>query len=388
MHYLDNAATTAPFSVVVDTVAEVLATHFANPSSLYAPGMEAEKVIETARGTLAKALGCAAKQVYFTASGTEANNIAIQGIARARKNRGNHFVATGYEHPGVRKVLLALAEREGFEVTMVPPAETGEVDIADILAEVRDDTILVCAMQVNNETGAVLDVESLARRVKEINPLVAVHVDAVQGFCKLPLAAEKTQIDSIAVAGHKIHAPKGIGALYLRKGLAIQTPLLGGGQESGIRPGTENTAYIAGFAKAVELMQTNAQRDAQTIHTLRNRLLQGLAGLPNLFINSPSQSYPGIVNISLPGIRSETMLHFLEQRGVYVSSGSACSKGQASHTLTAMRLSAERIDSSLRISFDGQNTEEDIDTLLLGLTDGIEAIARTSQKNSGRRPAR
>lgn len=376
MHYLDNAATTAVAGEVVEVVAQTLAQHYANPASLYAPGMAAEQVIAAARAQLAAALGCTPAEVYFTASGTEASNIAIFGAARPRKRWGNRLVATGYEHPCVAKPLEALAEQEGFSLTMVPPGPDGAVDPGALLDAVDDATALVCAMQVNNETGAMLDTAALAKAVKAKNPRTAVHVDGVQAFTKVPVSLKNTAVDSFAVSAHKLHGPKGIGALYLRRGFHIAPPLLGGGQENGIRPGTENTAYIAGFGKAVELAMAQRELSAKTTAGLREKLLAGLAEMPGVEINSPQNGYAGILNCSLPGVRSETMLHFLEAREVYLSSGSACSKGQASHTLSAMQLPRERIDGALRVSFDGGNTEEDIDALLAGLEEGLATLAR------------
>lgn len=376
MHYLDNAATTAVAPEVIQVVADTLAEHWANPSSLYAQGMRAQMCIDAARKDLAAALGCDAKNVYFTASGTEASNIAILGAARARRGWGTRLVATGYEHPAVLGPLQMLEKHEGFSLTRINPGPDGRVDMEELARAVRSDTALVCAMQVNNETGAVLDVAALATRVKAQNSRTAVHVDGVQGFCKLPfIGLAATQIDSYAVSGHKLHAPKGVGALYLRKGFHILPPLLGGGQEDGVRPGTENIAYIAGFAAAVRLMQKNRVESARHIQALRQRLLEGLETLSGIQVNSPPDAYAGILNFSLPKVRSETMLHFLEQREVLVSSGSACSKGQASHTLTAMGLAADRIDTALRVSYDGYNTEEDIDALLAGLREGLATLA-------------
>lgn len=377
MHYLDNAATTSVLPEVVEHVADVLEKNYANPSSLYAPGMASQQVIEEARATLAAALGCTAAEVVFTGSGTEASNIALFGLAHSRKNWAKHLVTTGYEHPAVEKPIETLAVYEGFSATIVPPEAEGTIDVEKVLAEVRKDTALVSVMHVNNETGAVVDVAALADAVKKINPRTAVHVDGVQGFTKLPISLAGTQIDSYALSGHKIHAPKGVGALYLRKGVNIQPPLVGGGQEHNLRPGTENIAYIAGLALAARLAGERHSQLYATINALRAQLLSGLEKLQEVQMNSPAGAYPGIVNISLAGVRSETMLHFLEEYGVYVSSGSACHKGLPSHTLAAMRLPAARIDGALRISFDGYNTPGDIDALLAGLTEGMQRLVKT-----------
>ncbi|MDL2325144.1 cysteine desulfurase [Ruminococcaceae bacterium OttesenSCG-928-A16] len=376
MHYLDNAATTPVVPEVIQVVSETLAAHFANPSSLYRLGFKAEREIDKSRKEIAKALGCTWAEVIFTASGTESNNIALLGAAAARKGWGSHLVTTGYEHPSVIKPLERLALEEGFSLAIVAPGADGTVDIDEIVKAVRGDTALVAAMQVNNETGAIIDVAALAEKVKAKNPRTAVHVDGVQGFTRLPLRLAGTKIDSYAVSGHKLHAPKGVGALYLRKGYTLHPPMLGGGQENALRPGTENTAYIVGFAKAVALAGKKHIAAQQTTQQLQQQLLQGLAALPGVVVNSPAGGYAGIVNFSLPGVRSETMLHFLEERSVYVSSGSACNKGGRSHTLSAMNLPDKRIDCALRVSFSGENTPADVEALLAGLQAGLGSLAR------------
>lgn len=380
MHYLDNAATTRVLPQVVDTITETLQTYYANPSSLYAQGMASQQAIQRARKTIANALACPPETVVFTGSGTEGCNIAILGAARARKEWGSHLVATGYEHPAVAKTLQMLAVREGFSLTLVKPGPDGVVSNEAILRGMREDTVLVCAMQVNNETGAVIDVVKLAEEVKQMNRRTAVHVDGVQGFTKMPVHLGNTAIDTFAVSGHKLHAPKGVGALYVRKGFHFLPPYMGGGQENGMRPGTENIAYIAGFAKAVQLAKETRPQNEQTTEALHAQLLAGLAYIPEAVLNSPPSAYKGIVNFSLPGVKSEVMLHFLEERGVLVSSGSACSKGAPSHTLEAMDVSDERLDSALRVSFDGQNTPGDIAALLAGLQEGLQSLSRAKPR--------
>lgn len=382
MHYLDNAATTAVDSEVISTISSVLEHCFANPSSLYTPGYEAECQLDESRRIIANALGVtgaltpAQPTVLFTASGSESNNIAILGAARARKNWGNHLVATGYEHPSVTKVLQLLEQQEGFSLTFIPPEKDGTVSPEKIVDAVGPKTVLVCAMHMNNETGAVLDVASLAKQVKEKNSRTAFHVDGVQAFTKIPLALPATLIDTYAVSGHKIHAPKGVGALYLRKGFHILPVLAGGGQESGLRPGTENIPYIAGFAKAVELAKKHHVKTATTLHQLHSQLLEGLAALPDVVVHSPANAWPGIVNLAVPGLKSETLLHHLEVSGVYVSSGSACSKGEASHTLTAMGLPPASIEGALRVSFSRYNTPADVSAFLDALASGVASLSR------------
>ncbi len=382
MHYLDNAATTQVHPEVAAHIHECLLRQWANPSSLYAPGLAAEELAEGARRCLLQALGLAYKpfgsgaKLVFTASGTEADNLAILGAARARSAWGDHLVATGYEHPGAEQPLQMLAEKEGFRLTLVPPGQDGRVDPEALLAAIGPKTVLLCAMRLNNETGALLDTAALAREAKRKNGRLAVHVDAVQAFTKLELGLEEGGIDSCAISAHKLCGPKGMGALVLRPGFALQKVLAGGGQEYGLRPGTENTPYIAGFAKAVQLAVENRRQSAAHVVALRKKLDEGLAALPGFVPNSPADGWPGICNFSLPPCKSEVLLHHLEQREVYVSSGSACAKGQPSHTLTAMGLPPERVDAALRVSLCGQNTEEDIDALLEGLQEGLQRLAK------------
>ena len=374
MHYLDNAATTRVADEAAETAARVLREHFANPSSLYAAGARAEAVISAARETVAASLGVKTGEILFTGSGTEADNIAVQGALRARAAWGEHIVVSGFEHPAVQNAVSYM-QKQGWRVTTVRPDAQGHLDLDAMVRAVGTKTALCACMHVNNEVGTIMDVARLAREVKAKNPRTAVHVDGVQAWGKVPLKLSATMIDSYAVSGHKIHAPKGVGALYLRRGFHIEPLILGGLQEYGMRPGTENTAYIAAMAKAVELMQADRTR-AQRVRALSDRLWKGLAGIEGIVRNSPEDALPDVANFSVENIRSETMLHFLESRDVCVSSGSACSKGEASHTLNAMGLARSRVDGAVRVSFSGENTAEDVDALLAGLRDGIRALAK------------
>lgn len=377
MHYLDNAATTPVNELVIQTIAETLQNDFANPSSLYLLGYESERAIEKARAKIAAALGCAKAEVYFTASGSEGNNMAILGTLQTRKKWGKHVVMSAYEHPCVEKPLKRLAIEGEIQLTTISPNKDGNIDIDAVVEQVREDTALVTVMHVNNETGAIVDIEKLAQKVKEKNPRTAVHVDGVQGFTKVPVVLSHTQIDSYAVSGHKLNAPKGIGALYLRKGYTIEPLMLGGGQENKMRPGTENIAYIVGFAKAVELATEHYAKAQETIFQLEKQLEEGMKKIEGAVRNSPVDNYKGIMNYSILGLKSETMLHFLEEKQVYISSGSACGKGERSHTLTAMNSSDERMDSSIRVSFNGDNTPQDIEALLDALQQATQTLARS-----------
>ncbi|MEG1476844.1 MAG: cysteine desulfurase family protein [Oscillospiraceae bacterium] len=375
MHYLDNAATTEVSAEAADIAAAVLTRHFANPSSLYAIGAHSEDCLNKSRAAIARAMGADVSEVIFTASGSEGNNIAILGAVKARRKWGRHIVATAYEHPSVQLCVEALA-KEGVELTLITPEKDGNVDINKIINAVTDKTMLVTAMHVNNETGAYIDAAALGKAVKAKNSRTAVHIDGVQAFCKLPFSITGSGIDSYSVSGHKIHAPKGIGALYLRKGYNIEPVLFGGGQERGMRPGTENIAFAAAFAKAAELANADLHRQMSHVEGLNSFLWKELSYIPDIIRNSPPDAVCGIANFSVANIKSETMLHFLESRDIFVSGGSACSKGAKSHTLSAMGLDDNRIDTALRISIGAYNTEDDITALISSLKDGIATLAK------------
>ena len=372
IHYLDNAATTMVNPEVIETITKAMAEHWANPSSLYTPGAHSELALNKARADVARTLGATAGEVYFTGCGSEGNNLAILGAARTRK-WGKRIVCTGFEHPSVALPMQRLAQ-EGYDVQFVAPEADGHLNVDKMLELVDKNTILVAAMQVNNETGTAVDVARLAAGVKARNDRTAVHVDGVQAWMRVPVRL--ANIDSYSVSGHKIHAPKGIGALYLRKGYHIEPPYLGGGQEKGMRPGTENLPYAIGMAKAATLLSRTLPQRHKTLVELNTRLREGLKQFPEVTLNSPEDAVPEVMNFSLNVIRSETMLHHLETMGVYVSSGSACSKGAASHTLTAMGLEPRRIDTAIRASFCADNTPEDVDALLEGLKTGLAALSR------------
>lgn len=385
MHYLDHASTTPVAPEVAAEVNESLLRGWANPSALYRAGAEAERAMQAHRAVLAGALGCAPGEVFFTAGGTEANNLAILGAARVRKSWASHLVSTGYEHPAVSGPLHMLAKNEGFTLSEVAPGPEGRVDLAALVAAVGPKTALCCAMQVNNETGATLDVAALAAAVKAKNPRCFVHVDGVQGFCKSSLAPGATKIDGYATSGHKLNAPKGVGALYLRGGGGnFAPPFAGGGQEPNaqslsIRPGTQSTACIAGYAKAVQLALARRAAEAESFAALRQRLLDGLAALPEpVRIHSPANGAPGILFFSLPaGLLSQTVINYLDEKhNVQVASGSACDKGRPSHTLAAMGVPAQQIATSLRVSFGQGSGAEDVDALLAGLEDALASLAR------------
>ena len=361
MIYLDNAATTIPDIQVVEEIQRVLMDCYANPSALYSEGMKSASLLEKAREQLAVELGCSAKEVYFTASGTEANNMAVLGTARVRKHFGNEIITTGFEHPSVLNAVDAL-RKEGFRVHTVKPDSGGTVDPLRILELVNERTVLVAVMHINNETGSVTDVPALAGKVKQINRRTAFHSDMIQSFMKYPVSLMKTEIDTASVSAHKIHGPKGIGALYVRRGLNIEPVVYGGNQERGLRSGTENVAYASAFALAALRFDTNANLHKAAV--LNDSLREALKGIDGVIVNSPDDASKYILNFSVLNYRSETVIHLLDGRGIMISAGAACSKGSASHTLTAMGLDRRTVESSLRVSFSKDNTIKEVDALI------------------------
>lgn len=341
MHYLDNAATTVVDPELAKLCYDTMLEVFGNPSSLYKPGMIAERAVDHARAQVAATLGVTAAELFFTACGSESDNIALQGAAERTKNWAKNIVVTGFEHPAVYRTLELLAAR-GWEIRTVPPDAEGHIDETAFLDAVDKQTGVVAFMFVNNEIGTLLDPVALAKRVRAKNSRASIHVDGVQGWCKHPLRLSGGEIDSFALSGHKMHCPKGVGALYLRKNYRIGPVFGGGGQERGLRPGTENVPYIVTLGAAAEKYGKTIAPRLAAAGELNALLRAELARRPGVTVNSPADASPYVLNFSIPGVRSETMLHFLESKEVYVSSGSACSKGAASHTLTAMKLPAAR----------------------------------------------
>ncbi|HZJ78456.1 MAG TPA: cysteine desulfurase family protein [Clostridia bacterium] len=364
--YLDNSATTAPCSEAVEATQSTLRNCWGNPSSLYKRGLEAEKVLESSRKLVAKQLSCKSDEIYFTSGGTESNNLAIFGTVNALKRRGHRIVSTSIEHPSVEECLKYL-EGLGFEVIRLTVDSEGRFSQKDLMAAVNSKTILVSLMLVNNEVGTIQPVEFARRAVNATGAPAYIHCDAVQAFGKTRLQVSDLDVDLISISSHKIHGPKGVGALYIRKGIRIEPRAFGGTQEKRIRPGTEPMPAIAGFGAAVKALP-NPATEIHKISRLRDYLCYKLGLMDGITINSPKDSLPYITNISVNGINSEPMLNFLSDRGIYVSAGSACSKGKKSSVLKAMGLSDERISSALRISFSRMTTFEDIDVLLDGLS--------------------
>lgn len=371
--YFDNAATTEICERSKQAMTNAFDC-FGNPSSLHDLGTKSAVLLDQSRDSVANALGVEKDQLFFTSGGTESNNIAIFGAVNALKRRGNRIVTTSIEHPAVLNCMIQL-QKQGFEVVFLNPDETGTIPIESFKQAINKETILVSVMHINNETGAVMPVKKIKTLIKNANSPAVLHCDATQGFLKYVLQAEQDGIDLMTISAHKVHGPKGIGALYVKKGVRLIPLIFGGGQEKGMRSGTEPLILIAGFAAAVEDIG-DIRENATHVKSIKDYIINKLSSYNDIILNSPEISSDYILNLSVMGIKSETMLHFLEQRGVYVSSGSACSKGKLSHVLKSMEFDNRRIDSAIRISFSRFNTIEDADMLIEGIEKAREIIIR------------
>lgn len=372
-HYLDNAATTKVCDEAAQAALAAMTENYGNPSSTHTKGREANRLLEKARKQVSAALGCAPGELIFTSCGSESDNWAIINGAEAMRRRGKHIISSAVEHDAVRRSLDELESR-GFEVTRLAPDEKGGVSLDSVVSALRDDTILVSLMLVNNETGAVTDISSIARAVKKACPAVLVHTDAVQGFMKVPFSAKTLGADMISISGHKIHAPKGIGALYVKNGVKLKPFIVGGSQETGRRAGTEAMPQIAAFGAACEIAQAGMAENIARMQSLRERAVRRLSReIPELVLIGGGS--PHILSISLPGWRSEVLMNYLEAKEVYVSRSSACKKGGRSHVLEAMGLSSRVIDGAIRIGLSRFTTEEDIDALCSALKEAHDTLA-------------
>ena len=371
--YLDNAATTRVCPEAADMAYRVMTEQYGNPSSTHARGREAKKLLDAARRELALCLGCQPKELAFTSCGSEADNWALLSGAWAASARGGHVISSMAEHDAVRKSLDEL-ERRGYEVTRLPPDPSGAVPVQAVLDALRPDTVLVSLMLVNNETGAVNDIPGLARALKKAAPKVLLHCDAVQGFLKVPFTVKSLGADIVTISGHKIHAPKGIGALYIRSGLHLRPLILGGSQEDGRRAGTEAMPAICAFGEAARLGRALMAESTERMAGLRQRAVSRLlAENPGLVVIGGGA--PHILCVSLPGYRSEVLMSVLESRGISVSKSSACKKGGRSHVLEAMGLPAPVIDGALRLGLSRYTTAEELDAFCLCLREARETLA-------------
>lgn len=381
--YFDNSATTRCYDSVKNIVVKAMTEDFGNPSAMHLKGVEAEKYIKNSAESLARLLKVQEKEILFTSGGTESDNLALIGAALANKRSGNHIITTSVEHPAVSQPALFLQE-QGFEVTYLPVDSRGVVKIDALKAVLREDTILVSVMYVNNEVGAVMPVEEIAALVHEKSPKALFHVDAIQAFGKYRIHPKKMGIDLLSVSGHKIHGPKGVGFLYINEKAKIQPQILGGGQQGGMRSGTDNVPGIAGLGTAAVEIYQNLEENVENMYRLKEHIAQGLEKIGDIRINGMElrEGAPQILSLSVMGVRSEVLLHSLEERGIYVSAGSACSshKRKPSATLSAMGMSRDQIESTVRLSFCEENTIEEADYFLQVMGELVPMLRRYSRR--------
>lgn len=375
--YLDNSSTTRAYKASAELVADVMYNAYGNPSSLHRKGIEAEKVIKTAREQVANTLKAAPGEIYFTSGGTESDNLAILGVCRA--SRGKHVLSTNIEHPAVLNTLQHL-EKRGYNVELIPVSPKGVVDLEKLSRMIRKDTALVSCMYVNNEIGTIQPVEKIGKIIKAENPYTAFHIDAVQAYGKMPISANQTGADLISLSSHKIHGPKGVGALYIKNKTRLSPIIFGGGQQDNVRPGTENVPGIAGFGLAAQISHENLLEKSERMTYLRNKLRDGiLSRIDDVVVNTPIEgAAPHILNISFGYVKSEVLLHSLEADGIYVSSGSACSshKKGPSYVLTAIGTDKKMIDGSIRFSLSEFTTEEEIDYTIAKVAEHVTKIRK------------
>ncbi|SEF50669.1 cysteine desulfurase family protein [Paenibacillus sp. UNC499MF] len=388
MLYLDNAATTQPYKEVAQTVADVMLQHFGNPSSIHKFGLDAEKLVRKSREVIASVLKARPEEIIFTSGGTESSNLAIKGAAYRYRSRGRHLITTAVEHASVKEAFRQL-QAEGFEVTILPVDETGQVRVDDVKAAVTGETILVSVMHVNNEMGRIQPIGEIGKWLRE-KQTVLFHVDAVQGVGKLPFSPDELGIDLMSASAHKFKGPKGAGFLYKRTGIDLQAQLAGGGQEQGMRSGTENVPLIVGMAKALRMATDNLEEDIRRKRAFRAIAVEGIIGLPELALTGSRDEEdmaPHIVHFCYPGMNSEVVVHALEQRGIYISTKSACSSGEPepSKVLLSMGLDRAHASSGLRVSWTEEHTEADARRFVEALRGVIADLVPVSVRTKGGR---
>lgn len=379
--YLDNSATTMAYRSVGELVQKVMCEDYGNPSSMHNKGMEAEKYIKEAKETFARLWKVQEKEVYFTSGGTESDNMALIGAARANKRAGNHLITSSIEHPAIINTMRFLEEEEGFRVTYLPVDQYGRIRLDALQEALCEDTILVSIMYVNNEVGSVQPIQEAASIVKAYNKDILFHVDAVQGFGKYKIYPKKLKVDMCSVSGHKIHGPKGVGALYIGENVKIRPIVYGGGQQHDMRSGTENVPGIAGLGKAAELIYENHEEKIAHIREIKDHFIKRvMEEIPDVKDNSGDA--PHVASISFLGVRSEVLLHALEEREIYVSAGSACSsnKPEVSGTLKGIGLTKEYYESTLRFSFSIFNTVEEADICVEALKELLPMLRRFTRR--------
>lgn len=383
--YLDNSATTRCFDSVAALMTKIYCEDYGNPSSMHKKGVEAERQLRWAREVIAKNLKVSEKEIIFTSGGTESDNLALRGAAYANARAGRHLITTTIEHPAILETMKYL-ETQGFEVTYLPVDGAGRIRIEDLKRAIRQDTILVSIMHTNNEIGSLQPIEEAGALIKRMNPKTLFHVDAVQGYGKFRILPKKMQIDMLSVSGHKIHGPKGIGFLYISEKAKIRPIVFGGGQQKGMRSGTDNVPGAAGMAKAVEEIYANLDTETERLYSLRKQFISGVQKLPDVVVNGlpDKESAPHIISVSFSGVRSEVLLHALEERGVFVSAGSACASNHpgtsGSRTLKAIGLPVNLQQSTIRFSMSVFTTEEEIKYALQCLYDIVPLLRKYTRK--------
>ena len=377
--YLDNSATTKCFDEVAQLAAKVMALDYGNPSSMHLKGVEGEKYLRHAREVIAKNLKVNEKEILFTSGGTESDNMALIGTAFANQRAGRHLITTQIEHPAILQTMQYL-EKQDFEVTYLPVDANGQVKLEELQRALRKDTILVSIMHTNNEIGSLQPIAEAGAMIKRFNPSIVFHVDAVQGYGKFRIQPKRMNIDLLSVSAHKIHGPKGIGFLYINEKIKIHPIIWGGGQQKGMRSGTENVPAIAGMALAIETIYKNLDEEIEKLYQLKQRFIEGAMKIDNVKVNGLTgrESAPHVVSLSVRGVRSEVLLHALEDKGIYVSAGSACAsnKPAVSATLQAIGVEKDLLDSTIRFSFSVFTTPEEIDYTLRNLYDIIPMLRK------------
>lgn len=377
--YFDNSATTQAYPQVAEIMSKILLEDYGNPSSMHMKGMDAEVYVRHARETIAKTLKADDRNILFTSGGTESDNMALIGCASANKRSGKHIITTKVEHPAILETCKYL-EGHGYEITYLSVDSNGRIDLEELSNAIRPDTIIVSIMHTNNEIGSVMPIEEAGKLIKAKNPNTLFHVDAVQGYGKWRIYPKKMNIDLMSVSGHKIHGPKGIGFLYIGEKVKIHPIIHGGGQQKNLRSGTENVPAIAGLATAVELIYRDFDKDIEHLYSLKQKLIDGLSTIEDVKINGLTgrDSAPHIVSLSVGGIRSEVLLHALEDKGIYVSAGSACAsnKPAISETLKAIKVEQRFLDSTIRFSLCAQNTEEEVEYAISTIKELLPQLRR------------
>lgn len=375
MIYFDNSSTTKPCEQAISAASKALREMWGNPSSLHKMGIESERLIMNAREVIAGSINAEEGEIFFTSGATESNNTAIFSSALTKGKRRKKIITTATEHPSVSAPIKRL-EDQGFEVVRIFPGEDGVIDPYEVVKQVDKNTLLVSMIMVNNETGVINDVSTIFKAVKAIDKEVYTHTDAVQGFLKIHVNAKKLCADMISLSGHKVYAPKGVGAIYIKKGLNLKPFIVGGGQEKGIRSGTESVPLICAFAETVKVHSKTQDERYKKAALLRQRLMERTMTLDGVYLHEFKSFLPYINSLTVKGYKSETLLHFLEEREIYVSSGSACSKGKKSEVLKAFGYSDSELDSTLRISFCGDNTEDDVDRLAYEIQNAMNSLVK------------